>query len=89
MAYYDPLTDSIEGCKTGSLTWYHEKGHQYWYKKGYEQYLDYYQEMFLYGLLFCIIIDHKALQIFFFIIYVLPLLISESHAWYYAFKNKP
>lgn len=32
-AYYDPEKDTIENCKEGSMTWWHEKGHQEFYRK--------------------------------------------------------
>ncbi len=88
MAFYDPRTNEIHGCKAGSLTWWHEKGHQDWFKKGIEQNLELYQGLFLYGLLFSLIVGNQAVSIFLFMIYVMPILISEGHAWYYAFRHK-
>ena len=34
MAYYNPRTDKIMGCKRGSYAWEHENRHRDQYKKG-------------------------------------------------------
>lgn len=35
--YYDASTDTIHGCKEGTLNYFHERGHQNWARRGIEQ----------------------------------------------------
>lgn len=39
-AYYDPLTDTIHGCREGSYAWFHEARHREQYKRGKAELLD-------------------------------------------------
>lgn len=39
-AYYDPVTDTIHGCKPGSYAYAHEERHREQYKKGKAELLD-------------------------------------------------
>lgn len=34
LSYYDPIKDEIVGCKEDSYSYYHERRHQWQYKKG-------------------------------------------------------
>lgn len=39
-AFYNPRTDTIEGCKPFSVAWYHEARHRWQYERGWAQRTD-------------------------------------------------
>lgn len=88
MALYDPIKDKIYGCKRNSLVWYHEKGHQEWFKKGKEQNLQCYQWMFIQ--ITIAVLGFLSGELIIAICGFIPIIlstISEINAWIYAFKK--
>jgi len=87
--FYDPVQDKIYGCKKNTLMWWHEKGHQFWYKKGIEQELQTWEFICI---LLCIaglsILSKNVVLIIAGLIPVGLLTVSEIHAWIYAFKMR-
>lgn len=84
---YDPNTDKIY-AKPRTLTYYHEEGHQKWFKKGIESYIQSYQ----WTIIICAVAVYgiNLKNIVLGIIFCLPvilLIVSEMHAWIFAFKK--
>lgn len=87
-AYYDMITDKIYGAKQGTLSYYHEEGHRDWSKKGIEQLLQMWQYYLLMASVFLLTgkYNHEVSR-FLMWIFMFLLVISESHAWIFAFNK--
>jgi hypothetical protein len=89
MAYYEPTKDIIVGAKEGSLLYRHEQGHQKWWKAGIENQMQMYQ--FLLMIMGIGLLGFLSKSVFIATICLIPItltLISELHAWWYAFFVK-
>jgi len=87
-ACYDTRTNTIYGCKEGSLIYLHEEGHKYYQEKGINSKLISYTEfVFLFLLCFIIIKLNNLYLYLLFLLFLFLQLLPELLAWYYAFKN--
>jgi hypothetical protein len=88
-AYYDVSTDTIHGAKEGTLTYYHEQGHQAWARKGIEQQMQLWSWVVILIMIpFLTLLISENLWVT--ILSCSPLafyLISEIHGWVYAFRK--
>lgn len=85
--FYDPNTDKIY-AKENTISYYHEEGHQFWFKKGIEQIF----QMFSWIIILCAVfyIGLSSKDIIIIIICSIPLsliIISELHAWIFAINK--
>lgn len=84
MAYLD-TAGKIHNAEKGTLTYYHEEGHLKWFKEGKEQIMQIYQFLFI-MVSICLLARNE--DWFIRIIVVIPItlfLISEIHAWIFAY----
>lgn len=91
--YYDASTDTIHGCEEGTLTYFHEKGHQAWARRGIEQQFQLIQSVIILVMLpIAVSLAKNIILTLLACIPVLLYLISETHAEIYGFihllKNK-
>jgi len=95
MAFVDLRTEKIYGCKEGSYTWWHEKGHIEFNKSSFGNHLDFWKgNIFIWiigVLIFAVASDFlflKSLSVSLFLIYILMYIYEEAWAWVYSIKNK-
>jgi hypothetical protein len=86
-AFNDPYTKRIFNCKKDSLIYWHEKGHQDWFKRGIETETQTYAILLFFGAITIIGIELSKGSLFFIIATWILFLFNEYHAWWYAFKN--
>jgi len=94
MAIVDLATENITGCKKGSRTWWHEKGHIVFSKQDWGAKISYYQYHFmmmavLFGSL-SLLINSLGLKAFTFLNalgMILSYIYEEVWCWAYSFKN--
>jgi hypothetical protein len=88
-AYYDVSTDTIHGAKEGTLTYYHEQGHQAWAKRGIEQEFQLWQFVVLLAMVpaLTFLISDDIILLFVSAIPLILYLISETHAWIFAINK--
>lgn len=88
MACYDPQTDKIYGCKEGSLTWWHEKGHQNLQHLGISSELG---VLITFAILlgWAFLISESNIASLVCLLIVLGIIMfQEVYAWIYAFRRK-
>jgi hypothetical protein len=94
LAVVDLQTEKIFGCKEGSKTWYHEKGHIVFNNLDWGAKISYYSVFFqmiaVFFLALSILINNLFLHIFTFLNalgMIVCYLIEESWAWAWGLKN--
>lgn len=84
---YDPYTNKIINCKRNGLIYWHEKGHQDWFKKGFETETQTYAILLFFGGITVIAFNTTPNSLMFIVPAWILLLLNEIHAWWYAFKH--
>ena len=79
--------DKIFGCKKGTLTYFHEQGHQNWFRRGIETKLQAWMFMCLLLAVFSMSMDNKDLGFLLASTFVILYTIPEVHAWIFAFNK--
>jgi len=95
MAVVDINTGKIVGCKRGSLTWWHEKGHLV-YNRSNKGIINSYRQFQFLIVTISLLVAHMFLPIIFFkivggisfIIWMLYFSYEEIWCWVYAWKKK-
>ena len=95
MAFVDLETEKIFGCKEGSYTWYHEKGHIIFNKSNRGMNFIFWKEnifvLLIVSLGFGALINNfylKSLSLSLTILFVVMYFYEEAWAWGYALKIK-
>ena len=87
-AYYNISTDTIHGCEKGTLSYLHEEGHRDWAIKGREQMIQHLQwTIILTFLPIAVALTGNLLLALGSAVPLILMLLSEIHAWVYAFIN--
>jgi len=94
MAIVDLSTGQITGCKKGSRTWWHEKGHIAFSKLDLGAKINYYQYHFMMvaviSMAMSLLINSFLLRVFSFLNalgMILSYIYEEVWCWGYSFKN--
>jgi hypothetical protein len=87
MPYYNPMTDKIENCEKGTLSWLHERGHQIFFGNSIVKEIDMSKEWFLVGAITFLCLDMNSYALIFLFIFLLWMLVAEAYAWGYTFLN--
>jgi hypothetical protein len=86
-AHYDPVSDKILGCEPDTISYYHEEGHQKWYKEGVESTIELWQQFCMWTALIFLAWDNNHIPKISITLFILLLMVSEVHAWIFAFNK--
>ena len=87
-ARYDSRTGKIYGCEEGTLTWWHEKGHEYLHNNGTHSLVELFAQYLIIFCLCFLIRDFKVYASICMLFYIGCIWFLEIAAWIYAFKMK-
>lgn len=95
MAHVDLTTGKIYGCKLGSLTWWHEKGHLYYNSRAWAPRLCFARGNFQDIALFFVVLSVLWPNFFFkafagcaILGWLVLYYFEEAYAWWYALRKK-
>jgi len=84
MPFYNPVTDKIENCEEGTIMWWHERGHQVFFKNWIVRELYTWQEWLLVATLGFLCVDQKRYALISLAIFLIWMGFVELWAWGYA-----
>jgi len=88
-ACYDRKNQKIYGYKKGSIIYLHEKGHDYYEKKGWNSKIDSYSSFMLTILITVLVINTQNIFIMWLLLITLGFEMgTEILAWYYVIKMR-